>query len=128
MNGNAMMHRMNRAALLSAILAMPLTIAGCGDSDSRQTSAAGTPATTDDTSKLCLAIEASGLARQCTVSSRFNTIGVIIGSNDDEVGRNVCADIANKFSLLTSHFSDHWKLLVFSPYRSDKPMATCPLY
>jgi hypothetical protein len=119
---------MNRAALLLVILVMPLTIAGCGDSDSLQTSVAVKPATGEDASKLCAAIEASGLARQCTISSRFNTIGVIIDSNDDEVGRNVCAAIANKFSPLTSHFSDHWKLQVFSPYRSDKPMATCPLY
>jgi hypothetical protein len=128
MSGNAMTEGMNRAALLLAIIAMPLTIAGCGDSDSRQTSAAGKPATGEDASRLCTAIEASGLARQCTISSRFNTIGVIIDSNDDEVGRNVCAAIANRFSPLTSRFSGHWKLQVFSPYRSDKAMASCPLY
>ncbi len=123
-----MTDRMNRAAVLLVILAMPLTIAGCGDSDSRQTPAAGKPATAEDASKLCVAIEASGLAGQCTISSRFNTIGVIIDSNDDEVGRNVCAAIANRVSPLTSHFSDHWKLQVSSPYRSDKPMTVCPLY
>jgi len=108
---------MKHFALLLAILATPVMIAGCGKS-----------AVEDDTTKLCTSIEASGLARQCTYSRSFNTVGVIVDSNDDEVGRNVCAAIANRFLPLTSHFSDHWKLQVFSPYRSDKPMATCPLY
>jgi hypothetical protein len=117
-------------ALLIVILALPLTITGCDNSDSQQESAHGKPGAADDTSRLCSAIEGpglngQGLDKQCSVNSRDSTVAVFIDSYDDEVARNICTDIANKMTQLTAHFSASWKLQVFFPYRSDKPMATC---
>jgi hypothetical protein len=87
------------------------------------------PRVADDTSQLCSSIvEGSSLAKQCAVNNRYNEVGVTINSNDDEVARNTCADIANKVTKLTAHFSASWKLQIYSPYRSDKPMATCLLH
>jgi hypothetical protein len=119
---------MTKTALLLVILALSLTITGCGNSDSQQESALGKPGAADDTSKLCSSIEGTGLAKQCSVNSRYSIVGVIIDSNDDEVARNICADVANKMTQLTANFSGSWKLQIFSPYRSDKPMATCLLH
>ena len=115
------------------ILALPLTITGCGNSDSQQESTPGKPGAVDDTSQLCSSIEGpglngQGLAKQCVVNSRYSTVDVIIDSNDDEVARNICADVADKMTQLTAHFSVSWKLQIFSPYRSDKPLATCLLH
>lgn len=128
-----MMAKMTKTTLLLVILALFLTITGCGNSDSRQASTPGKPGATDDTSRLCPSIEGLGLngqslAKQCSVDSRYSTVDVIIDSNDDEVARNICADAANKLAQLTAHFSGSWKLQIFSPYRSDKPMSTCVLH
>jgi hypothetical protein len=103
-------------------------ITGCGNSDSQQESVSGKPGAADDTSKLCSSIEGTGLVKQCSVNSRYSEVGVIIDNNDDEVARNICADVANKMTQLTANFSSSWKLQIFSPYRSDKPMATCLLH
>lgn len=119
---------MTKTALLLVILALPLTFTGCDNSDSQQESTPGKPGAADDTSKLCSSIEGTGLAKQCSVNSRYSAVDVIIDSNDDEVARNICADVANKMTQLTAHFSGPWKLQIFSPYRSDKPMATCLLH
>ncbi len=119
---------MTKTTLLLVILALFLTISGCGNSDSQQKSAPGKPGAADDTSRLCSSIEGAGLAKQCSVNSRNSAVDVMIDSNDDEVARNTCADVANKMTQLTAHFSGFWKLQIFSPYRSDKPMATCVLH
>ena len=119
---------MIKTDLLPVILTLLLTISGCGNSDSQQDAAQRKPAAADDTSQLCSSIEAAGLAKQCSVNSRNSTVEVIIDSNDDEVARNICAGAAEKLTQLTAHFSASWKLQVFSPYRSDKPLASCPLY
>jgi hypothetical protein len=119
---------MTKTALLLVILALPLTITGCGHSDSQQASMPGKPGAADDMSKLCTSIEGTGLAKQCSVNSRYSTVGVTIDSYDDEVARNICADIAKQITQLTAHLSGQWMLQVFSPYRSDKPMATCLLH
>jgi hypothetical protein len=124
---------MTRTALLLVTLALLLASSGCGKSVSQQESAPGKPGAADDTSQLCSSIEGlgpdgHGLAKQCSVNSRNSTVGVVVDSNDDEVARNICAGIADKMAQLTAHFSGSWKLQIFSPYRSDKPMATCVLH
>jgi len=127
MRENSKMDKMTKTALLLAIFILPLTIGGCGNSDSQQGAAPLNNAAADDTSRLCSSIEATGLAKQCTVNSRDHTVHVTIDSFDDEAARNVCADIANRMAQLTARFSGLWTLQVFSPYRSDKPMAACTL-
>jgi hypothetical protein len=120
---------MTKTALLNAILTLVLTITGCGNSDSQQKTVQGQPIVTGDTSQLCSAIvEASSLAKQCAVNTNYSEVGVTIDSNDEEVARNICADIANKMTKLTAGFSASWKLQIYSPYRSDKPMTTCLLH
>ena len=128
MRENSKMDKMTKTVLLLAIFTLPMTIIGCGNSDSQQGAVPLKNAAADDTSRLCPSIEGTGLAKQCAVNTRDNTVHVMIESNDDEVGRNICADVANKMAQLTARFSGQWMLQVFSPYRSDKPMATCPLH
>jgi hypothetical protein len=118
---------MTRTALLLVILSLPLPFAGCGDSDKQQESASGKPGVANDMSGLCTSIEGTGLAKQCAVNSHDSLVDVTIDSFDDEVARNICADIADKTTQLTAHLSGQWKLQVFSPYRSDKPLAACLL-
>jgi hypothetical protein len=118
---------MTKAALPFVILALYLLVAGCSDSDKHQDSTSGKPGAANDFSGLCSFIAGAGLAKKCVVNSRDNLVGVTIDSFDDEVARNVCADIADKATRLTAHLSG-WRLQVFSPYRSDKPMATCPFH
>jgi hypothetical protein len=113
---------MKRTALLLAIFTLLLMIAGCGKSGSLNGAAA------DDTSRLCSSITGAGLAKQCAAYTSDGTIHITIDSFDDDAARNVCADVANRMASLTAHFSGKWMLQVFSPYRSDKPLATCPLY
>ena len=123
-----MMVKMTKTALLLAIFTLSLTIIGCGNSDSQQGPVPPKQAAADDTSRLCSSIEDTGLIKQCTVNSRDHTVHVTIDSFDDDAARNACADITNKMGQQTAHFSGRWMLQVFSPYRSDKPMATCPLH
>jgi hypothetical protein len=114
--------------LLPVIIALHLAPAGCGNSGKQQEPSSGKSGAAGDMSSLCSSIEGTGLARQCTVNSREGLVGVMIDSFDDEAARNACADIADKTTQLTARLSGQWKLQVFSPYRSDKPMATCLLH
>jgi hypothetical protein len=113
---------MKKTALLLVIFALSLSISGCGKSVPLS------GATADDTSRLCSSIVGTGLTKQCAVQTGDSTVHITIDSLDDEAGRDVCADVANRMMQLTAHFSGKWMLQVFSPYRSDKPLATCPLY
>ena len=117
-----MVTKMIRTALLFAVLALAST--GCGNSSAQH--APGKAA--DDTSKLCPAIAAAGLAKRCTVDTGYGSVDVVVDSFDDEVARNVCAHIADKLSPLAARLSGPWKLQIFSPYRNDKPTATCVLH
>jgi hypothetical protein len=105
--------------ILFAALALSAALSGCGKS--------GTPpAAADETNKLCGAIIDTGLTKQCVVSNRNNTVGVVIDTND-EAARSLCVDIANKMKPLTADLTGQWKLQIFSPYRDDKPLAYCVL-
>ena len=118
---------MTRMCLLRAILAPSIFLAGCGDSDKHPGSPAGKPGVANEISGICRTITATGLVKQCTINGHDNAVEVIIDSFDDEVARNVCAEIADKTTRLNVRLSGEWKLQVFSPYRSDKPMAACYL-
>jgi uncharacterized lipoprotein NlpE involved in copper resistance len=119
---------MTNKTLMLLMLILPLTIIGCGNSDSQQGAVPPKSAVADDTSRLCSSIEATGLTKQCTVNSRDHAVHVTIDSFDDEAARIVCANITNKMAQQTAHFSGRWMLQVFSQYRSDKPLATCTLH
>lgn len=112
---------MTKRALLLLMFALPVAISGCGNSVPPQQAV-------DDTSQLCPAIVGTGLARQCTVSSSDQTIHITIDSFDDNAARNACADVVNRVAKQTAHLSAQWMLQVYSPYRSDKALATCPLH
>jgi hypothetical protein len=107
--------------ILLSMLVLSLAIAGCGRSQQ------GAPRQVD-TSGLCPAIQRTGLAAQCEVSVFDSTVHVMIDKDDDEVARNVCAGIAGRIVQQTARLPAQWKLQVYSPYRSDKPLATCPLH
>jgi hypothetical protein len=116
---------MTRKILLLSILVLSVAVAGCGRSQqdsARSGQAAG------DTSGLCAAIQLTGLAAQCAVNSGDSTVHVMIANDDDEVARNVCAGIAGRIAQQTARLPAQWALQVYSPYRSDKALATCPLH
>ncbi len=119
---------MNRTAPVLVIVALLLPLAGCGNSEKQSGSASGKHGAANDMPDLCSAILAAGLAKQCAVNIHDNLVEVTIDSFDDEIARNTCADIADKTAHLTANLSGQWKLQVFSPYRSDKPMAACFLH
>ena len=119
---------MTKKTLTLLMLILPLTISGCGNSDSQQGAVPPKSAAADDTSRLCPSIEATGLAKQCAVSSRDSTVRVMIANNDDEVARNICADVVNRVAQQTVHLSGRWMLQVYSPYRNDKALASCSLH
>jgi hypothetical protein len=114
--------KMTKITLLLVIFTLPLVIGGCGKSVQPNNAAA------DDTSGLCSSIVVTGLTRQCTAYTSDSTVHITIDSFDDDAARNACADIANRMAQLTANFSGKWMLQVYSRYRSDKPLATCPLY
>ncbi len=114
------MAHFKHTAFLSAIFVLSAMLAGCGKSDTPPTASA-------EANKLCGAIQDTGLAKQCAVNNRNNTVGIVIDTND-EVARNLCVDIANKMKPLTADISGEWKLQIFSPYRDDKPLAYCVLH
>lgn len=110
------------------MLVYSMAMTGCGHSDTQQGTAPEKQSAADDTSLLCASIEGAGLASQCSASSSYGAIDVMIDSNDDEVARKACANITSKMMPLTAHFSGSWKLQILSPLRSDKPIAVCVLH
>ena len=101
--------------LPTAMLA--LSIAGCGGQPHESAKAE---------TALCTAIMDTNLARQCTAAG--STAAVIIESDDDEAARETCAKIASKITAVSARLTGNWRLEIFSPYRSDKETATCPLH
>jgi len=118
---NSNLTDMTRKPLLLFMLALPVAMSGCGNSVPSQQKA-------DDTTLLCPAIVGTGLTKQCTVNSSEQTVHITIDSFDDNAARNACADVVNRVEKQTAHLSAQWILKVYSPYRSDKALATCPLH
>jgi hypothetical protein len=111
---------LKNTAHLFVALTLSGYLAGCGKSDTP-------PIASDETNKLCGAIQDTGRAKQCAINNRNHTVGIVIDTND-EAARNLCVDIANKIKPLTTDLSGQWKLQIFSPYRDDKPLAYCTLH
>lgn len=118
---NSNMTDMTKKALLLFMFTLPVAFGGCGNSVPPQQ-------TVEATSQVCPAIVGTGLAKQCTVSSSDHTIHITIDSFDDNAARNACADVVNRVAKQTANMSAQWILQVYSPYRSDKALATCPLH
>ena len=55
-------------------------------------------------------------------------VSVVIESDDDEVARETCTKITTEIKPVSSRLSGTWQLQIFSPYRSDKQTAACPLH
>lgn len=115
---------MTKTILLLALFALPPAISGCGHSGSQSSSV---PDSVSGAVKLCTAIAGTGLTNRCAADATGRTIDVTIGSNDDEEARKRCVVIADKVARQTANLSGLWKLQVFSPYRTDKPLAICNL-
>ena len=82
----------------------------------------------DDADKLCAAIKSNSAAIKCSVQNRGRTVDVTIDTHDeDEVVRKSCVVLADKTKQFAANFSGQWKLQIFTPYRDDKPIATCVL-
>lgn len=114
-----------KTIMLLASFALLPAISGCGHSGSQSSSSV--PDSVSGAVKLCTAIAGTGLTNRCAADATGRTIDVTIGSNDDEEARKRCAVIADKVAQQTANLSGLWKLQVFSPYRSDKPLAICNL-
>jgi hypothetical protein len=100
---------------LTAMLA--LTLAGCGSSHHESAKAEAA---------ICTAIMDTNLARQCKVEN--STAAIVIESDDDEAAREACAKIAAGISRVSAKLSGSWQLEIFSPYRTDKQIASCELH
>ena len=112
---------MRDIVLLIIAFTFSVTLTGCGKSNTPP------PVAADKTDKLCAAIKDTGLTKRCIVSNSDSTIGITFDSNDDEMARRLCLDIANRMKPLTADFPGQWQLQVFSPYRDDKPLNYCLL-
>jgi predicted small lipoprotein YifL len=107
----------------AALLFVLVTLAACGKSGPRPAS----PEAAKQAEQLCAAIRASGLARQCSVDDRDLAVDVVIDATDDEAARQACAALAGRL-VQRPALPAQMKLRIFSPYRSDKALATCPLH
>lgn len=106
--------------ILLAAFACCATLAGCGKPDTPAATAAGTD-------KLCAAIKDAGFTQKCSANPLDGTAGIVAGTDDDEAARNLCAAIAGRMKPLGAGLAGQRKLQIFSPYRDDKPLASCPL-
>jgi hypothetical protein len=118
---------MTRTSLLLLTVALLLPLSGCGNSDKQREAVSGKAGTAKDTPEICSPIMVAGLVKQCAVNNHDSAIDVTIDSMDDEVARNICAEIVDMTTRLSTHFAGRWKLRVFSPYRKDKELAACIL-
>jgi hypothetical protein len=104
-----------RLVLACAFSAM---LTGCGRSGSQPVNY--------ETNRLCGAILDTGLTKQCLVNNQDSTVNIVIDTND-EAARNLCIDIAGKTKSLTNGIPALWKLQIYTPYRTDKPVAVCKI-
>lgn len=106
--------------ILFAAFACCATLAGCGKPDTPAATAAGAD-------KLCAAIKDAGYTQKCSANPLDGTVGIVAGTDDDEAARKLCAAIAGRMKPLGAGVTGQRKLQIYSPYRDDKPLATCPL-
>ena len=118
---------MTRSARVLVTVVLLAQLGGCGDSEKRHEDSSAKAGGTNGMQEICSFVMRERLAGQCVVNGRDNVVEITVDSFDDEVARNACADIAAKTEHLAAHLSGQWKLRVFSPYRSDKSLAACPL-
>jgi peptidyl-tRNA hydrolase len=104
---------MNRKVLFPLLA---ITLAACS----------AKPQNASDAGAICKAISDTGLARQCEAGNA--TVAVVIDSDDDEAGRETCGKISARVSHAAAKLKGSWQLEIFSPYRSDKQIASCPLH
>ncbi len=115
---------MIRARLLFATLALPVVVCGCGRSGSPSPS----PDLAGDGDQLCAAINLTGLVQKCLISERDNMVDVVVDTGDDEKARRACAGLAKKVTKVAEELSAQgMKMRIYSPFRSDKALATCSL-
>jgi hypothetical protein len=114
---------MTRAAFLLTLLVLPELICACGRSGQQPQAAAATGAA----EKLCAALRGTGIALQCSASDRDNAVNVVIDTGDDEAARKTCDKLAGSVAKQAADFPDKIRLRIFSPYRSDKQLASCSL-
>lgn len=117
---------MRKRFLVFGVMSISLTILGCGDSGSKQAGASRKPDVIDDAYRLCVAMEATKLTTQCSVSGWNRTIDVTIDTRGSEA-REICEGTARLMAEKTRNFAGEWKLQIFSPYSGQRPIATCVL-
>ena len=98
-------------------LALCAALAACGKPDDL-------PAATAQTDRLCAAIKDAGYTRQCSSNPHDRTVGIVVDTSDDQAARELCARVSSS-KPMAAGLAGQWKLQVFSPYRDDKPLATC---
>jgi len=107
------------------LLALILSMTACGNPDTQF----GKPVAKDDTDKLCAALQNGNRAIKCAVQNRGSTVDLTLDTHDeDEVVRRSCEVLAGNMKQYVANFSGQWQLQIFSPYRDDKPIASCALH
>ena len=112
---------MKNTALLLATLALPATLMGCNKPDTP-------PTASSKATELCSVILNTGLTGLCIPGDQNQTVGIMIDSIDDEKARQLCIAVADKIKPMTATLSGQWRLEVYSPHRSDKPLNYCALH
>ena len=102
------------------LLVLTVMLSGCGDPNSQ-------PVVEDKARKLCAAVLNNGLSTLCIPSDEHHKIGIMFDSNDGEMARRLCMEVASKLKPMMADFSGQWKLEVYSPLRIDKPLNYCVL-
>lgn len=109
---------MSKAATFMLLL---LLLAACGKSAPPPAEISGAE------EALCSTIKDAGPIVSCSVNSRGHSVNIVTGTTDDEKAREACAAFAGKVRQAVSAFTELHELKIYSPYRSDKELATCPL-
>lgn len=105
---------------IALLFILSVMLSGCGDPNSQ-------PVASEKANKLCAAVLNNGLSTLCIPSDEHHTIGIMFDSNDDEMARRLCMEIANKLKPMMADYSGQWKLEVYSPHRIDRPLNYCVL-
>lgn len=86
----------------------------------------------DDAYRACSAMEGTRLITTCEVSGWDSTVDVRIDTNGAEA-RKICVEAVKMIRKISTKFTEskragiEWRLRIFSPYSSDRPIAACTL-